>query len=1171
MMSFYPDLRTPGSLAMPDGDKAEVWLSITGTLFGSVQAALAGGQSLDFGGLRTALETWQSFCTSSDGHRSQWEAAHRLLWCAEHCQTVPEIDRDQMARLVNQDSDQNINNHAGWIWNCTSLLQGLRTNEASISVPIALSDENSESLKATGTVAKLVLDILRPGTGQLFHHPADSIAASTSDDFSSSMHDAWVAARSQLDDDGEANHCDGRWRVLLRDGQPVSEISGPSASGAATAGWDHLCNGRIYDDGVIVLLQVNSKGELSEVSGVEAKVRAVTRANRMGGRIDTIVVAGERNEHSANHALETLKISNILVVNIKQQPAKQLASLRSQLAGYLLGYLQKVITNLRTIEQSIASASDVSKEAYETLAKLQTQAAAVTDLPVFVLVDLSKLARISQRDPAIAITDYLHEQYRLDLSLCRWLQGVLPTDRCRLMVYQGGHKPDEVERSQLMELLETIGTQQWNLTNSIVLDRSDLVQSDQPLSLLRSRDLVRIWFAPFLVVRERNPDFAGRKIVLENLRHALTVSGKSAVTQRVSAGFANRQAVSGLGGIGKTAVAVEYAYRFRTEYDAVFFVRADQGNSVREDYELICAELSLSLKPSSAIESDEVLPHSDSQKDYNRVVRAVLNWLNTHSNWLLIFDNVENPTQVSSLLPRLQRGHIIFTSRSSNFRAVGIENPIVLSELDKQESEDLLWKRRNADRRIAGSSEQQAAAELVRVLTGLPLALEQAAALMRECNYSFAEYLDLWRERRTALFDYKEAVDASHPDTTVVTTFALAFAPIEKHALTDVRFSFVPGLLRMMAFLNPDVVSFDLLVQCLKQLGDHAVEDRTAIAPDVLLKELLSMPRSFSLIEVHAETRTCGMHRLVQEVLRSSMSKEECRSYARKTILALDSLCSILSIDYGNWLEAVPAQAHAYAIASILLDPFHRNHFDFDEVAELLTKTGLLLNNLGRPEDAEPLLARAEELRDHTENLDLAETLCYRADALADSGDHEAAREKYHRALAIRLQILGEWAKDVGQLYNNLGLSYFYSWDNEQAETYYQKARETWQHSGDPVLIGSALHNLALLHKRLHKSDTESLLREATAKLETKFRHDDMVATVWHHLGDYISRSSGEHVEGEQYLRKARLLREKLLGEDSPKLVPLLNDHADALQKLGKHDEAEKLRARAREIRRRNE
>lgn len=314
-MSFCLDLKTPASLRMPDGTRSErtdVWLSLIPTLFQSVQAALDSRESFDFAGLRCAFETWQSFFGPNDIKRSQWEAAGRLLWCAEHAHLVSGVAPDQMAHLFNNSPEQINNNHAGWIWNCTCLLKRLKGSEVSVSIPVALSDENP---MAPGTVASLVLDLLKPGTGQIFHHPADSIVASTSDDFSDSMLEAWSAARHQLADKSNANNCDGRWRLRFCEGHPVPRITGPSAGGAATAGWYHLRNGTIYDEGVIVLLQV-SRGMLLEVSGIEAKVRAVTRANKTGHRIDTIVVAGEKNKYLANLTLEKLEISNIRVINI---------------------------------------------------------------------------------------------------------------------------------------------------------------------------------------------------------------------------------------------------------------------------------------------------------------------------------------------------------------------------------------------------------------------------------------------------------------------------------------------------------------------------------------------------------------------------------------------------------------------------------------------------------------------------------------------------------------------------------------------------------------------------------------------------------------------------------------------------------------------------------------
>lgn len=310
-MSFGVELKMPGG---DQGQKTRAWLSLTAVLFPSVQDALDKQASLDFVRLRRDLETWRSFFTPDDKRRSQWEAAGRLLWCAEHALQVSGVDRGQMNQLLGNHHSPFITEHAGWVWNCTCLLKKLHVQETSVSVPVALSDENNSSLKAVGTIAKLVLDVLRPGTGQLFHHPEDSISASTSDDFSVSMQNAWLSART-LCQANEANLCDGRWRVLWN-GQRVSEISGPSASGAATLGWYHSLNGTSYDRRVIVLAQVSKEGVFTEVTGVETKVRALAKAVAAGSWIDTVVVAGQRNEDDAVATLGLFGMSYVKVRNV---------------------------------------------------------------------------------------------------------------------------------------------------------------------------------------------------------------------------------------------------------------------------------------------------------------------------------------------------------------------------------------------------------------------------------------------------------------------------------------------------------------------------------------------------------------------------------------------------------------------------------------------------------------------------------------------------------------------------------------------------------------------------------------------------------------------------------------------------------------------------------------
>src|SRR5258708_34613539 len=109
------------------------------------------------------------------------------------------------------------------------------------------------------------------------------------------------------------------------------------------------------------------------------------------------------------------------------------------------------------------------------------------------------------------------------------------------------------------------------------------------------------------------------------------------------------QGISGLGGIGKTQTALEYAYRYGGEYDAVCWVRADSTIALVSSFTELAHLLNLS-------EQDE--------RDQNVIVRAVLRWFQLHEKWLLIFDNIEDFLVAEPFLPKAGQGHIVFTTRA---------------------------------------------------------------------------------------------------------------------------------------------------------------------------------------------------------------------------------------------------------------------------------------------------------------------------------------------------------------------------------------------------------------------------------------------------------------------------------------------------------------------------
>ena len=202
--------------------------------------------------------------------------------------------------------------------------------------------------------------------------------------------------------------------------------------------------------------------------------------------------------------------------------------------------------------------------------------------------------------------------------------------------------------------------------------------------------LPEIWQVPYL----RNPHFTGRDLVLRELHETLQSGRPAALTQ----------AISGLGGVGKTQLALEYAYRYASDYCLVWWLRAEEPITLASDYSRLASRLNLPEKD---------LP---GQPD---IVAAVREWLTHNSGWLLIFDNVNSPDHCLAYRPRSAAGHILITSRNSDWRRTA--EVLLVKQLAPEESHAFLRKR-------IGREEHDAAEALRDAVGDLPLALGHAAA-----------------------------------------------------------------------------------------------------------------------------------------------------------------------------------------------------------------------------------------------------------------------------------------------------------------------------------------------------------------------------------------------------------------------------------------------------------
>ncbi|GHO78144.1 hypothetical protein KSD_59150 [Ktedonobacter sp. SOSP1-85] len=148
-----------------------------------------------------------------------------------------------------------------------------------------------------------------------------------------------------------------------------------------------------------------------------------------------------------------------------------------------------------------------------------------------------------------------------------------------------------------------------------------------------------VWMVPY----RRNPLFTGREQILQQLYNSFLTDRAAVLTQG--------QAISGLGGIGKTQIVVEYAYRHREDYRFVLWVNAASLSTLTADFLSIAQHLQLPQR----VEQEEEL-----------IVAAVRHWLATHEDWLLIVDNADDLPLVWPLLPAGSTGHVLLTTRNQH-------------------------------------------------------------------------------------------------------------------------------------------------------------------------------------------------------------------------------------------------------------------------------------------------------------------------------------------------------------------------------------------------------------------------------------------------------------------------------------------------------------------------
>src|SRR6266567_4062132 len=689
------------------------------------------------------------------------------------------------------------------------------------------------------------------------------------------------------------------------------------------------------------------------------------------------------------------------------------------------------------------------------------------------------------------------------LSVCRWENGTT--------------SPSLYYRKRLCELFGLPAEK---------LGLAPPSEETTPPSAASTASLPTLWHVPY----RRNPFFTGRERILLGL-HTMLRAGKRA-------SLVQPQAISGLGGIGKTQTAIEYAYRFREHYQAILWCRAETRNLLLTDLVALAQVLDL---------------HEKDEQEQERVVQAVRRWLQKSTGWLLILDNVEDLSLVEDALPTEYSGHVLLTTRTHSTGSFA--QRIDLEQMEQEEGALFLLRRAKlirTDAPLEAVTVAEQVKEIARLLDGLPLALDQAGAYIEETGCSLDDYLERYRTRRAVLLNQRGRTSTDHPESAGA-TLSLALGKVERANPAAAE------LLRLCAFLDPDAIPEEIITAGAADLGPVLAP---VAADPVALDAALADLRRYSLLRRNPESKTLTIHRLVQMVLRDQMNEQVQQQWAERCVRAVNRTFPVG--EFANWQQCQRVLPHALSCVALL----KQWNMSFVEAAQLLERAGNYLMQREQYQEAEPLLKQAVALHEQIlglEHPEVATSLNELALVYQFQGCYSLAEPLFTRSLTIWERISGANLSDLATGFYNLGTLYIDQGKYDQAEAPLRRALTLWEQisvPGHPDLT-YALHFLAVLYTEQGRyTQAEPLLHRALEIREQAFgpEHSE-VAHVLNNLAA-LYRAQGKYTQAEPLFQRALAIGEKTRPQHRF-MTEVLNQLALLYLAQGKYAQAESLLTRS--------
>jgi tetratricopeptide (TPR) repeat protein len=624
---------------------------------------------------------------------------------------------------------------------------------------------------------------------------------------------------------------------------------------------------------------------------------------------------------------------------------------------------------------------------------------------------------------------------------------------------------------------------------------------------------------PFNNLPIRNPYFTGRTEILNNVEKELESAREAAILQT--------QVFKGLGGVGKSELAKEYAFRHGYKYEVVWWINAESEASILQAY----TDFAFKQK---IVNPDEI------KSDV--IVDAVRYWMQhtDHNRWLFIFDNAESEGMLRKYFPvqtLSEQRHILITSRYALWKYA---KSIYVEVFSEEEASDFFFKR-------TGLSKNKAMQNLAEVLGRLPLALEHAAAYICVNEITYNQYLELYRKYGSELLKKKYPYDEVLQ--TIYVTWNISIDKIGKESVRQ--------LLNLCAFFAPESIRDKWFSDAPKFLPKPL---RNYVKNELKFIDLKTELKKYSLVQIEnfeEEGYKINIHRLLQQVIIETIPFPKRLVWQHRCI-------QILTKHVHDDFSTAESRANFLSLNPHIITVINSTQIENKQYWEIETLYTFL--GMGYKESAnyaqslewykKALKIRKKELG--KEHPDTADTIGGIAEVYYYQSKYSDALKYYKKVLSIYKKNFGKEHPDIASVYNGIATIYYKQSNYDKALEYYNMALNIREKTrGKEQYTADIYHNIALVYDE--QNDYSKALKCYNKALyvtkKTLGTKHPKTAITYNGIAA-VYDNQGEYDKALEYYNIALSIKKEILGEEHPSTATSYNNIAVVYSNQGNYAKA---------------